>query len=607
MDPKNHPGLRAGVHGKAEETAESQLAHLTASTGPLRHALAAIAARILDTRAYEPLCYARLGDYARERAGLSARQLQDLARTHRALGGRPRLEQALLGNELPWSKVRLLARVATPQDEEAWIARARELPIRHLEREVMASMAQAGPIDPEEDPDDALLRTQVTVRCSPAVREKWLLARELAERMAGQHLRADEAIEWITAEASSALAVAPAAEDPESEGNELRGAANGEAIADDEDDESPPDPSDRAPACPIPAVIAALTVALDDADPYELDRRLRLAVELEQTLDAAIAPLPRVVASPEYEWERRYQTLETYVTEHLGMSASKARALLRVERAGDVCPDLREAFRSGRLSWAKAQCLVPLLLLDLPGEWRPHWVAWAERVTVRRLEGDVERALLLRAAHDVAWQRCKYHPERAQDAIPDAEQQMCAPEIDLEATEQIVWRVPRDVAWLFGAVREAFRARLQAAGVSAPSDGQAFEALLDHALTAWSVRDPDGSRLDPVIERDGYRCAVPGCSSRSNLHDHHIVFRSAGGSNAPGNRITLCAFHHHRCLHAGRLRVRGQAPDRLVYELGVRPGSAPLARYRSGDVALGPREADPVACRPALRLVALPA
>jgi hypothetical protein len=79
---------------------------------------------------------------------------------------------------------------------------------------------------------------------------------------------------------------------------------------------------------------------------------------------------------------------------------------------------------------------------------------------------------------------------------------------------------------------------------------------------------------------------VPGCTSRRNLHDHHLEFRSAGGSDAPENRVTLCAFHHLRCLHAGLLRVRGRAPDDLIFELGLRPGAPPLARYRSGDVAI---------------------
>ena len=100
----------------------------------------------------------------------------------------------------------------------------------------------------------------------------------------------------------------------------------------------------------------------------------------------------------------------------------------------------------------------------------------------------------------------------------------------------------------------------------------------------WSARAPGAARPDPVIERDGYRCAVPGCTSRRNLHDHHIVFRSAGGGHWEWNRVTLCAFHHQRGVHRGELIVRGRAPDALVFELGVRPGQPPLARYVSGDV-----------------------
>jgi len=32
------------------------------------------------------------------------------------------------------------------------------------------------------------------------------------------------------------------------------------------------------------------------------------------------------------------------------------------------------------------------------------------------------------------------------------------------------------------------------------------------------------------------------------------------------------------------MRVAGRAPDRLFFELGMRPDGPPLARYRSGDV-----------------------
>jgi len=50
---------------------------------------------------------------------------------------------------------------------------------------------------------------------------------------------------------------------------------------------------------------------------------------------------------------------------------------------------------------------------------------------------------------------------------------------------------------------------------------------------------------------------------------HHIVFRSAGGSDDPSNLVSLCATHHLRGVHMGRLRVWGRAPDELHWELGV--------------------------------------
>ena len=78
--------------------------------------------------------------------------------------------------------------------------------------------------------------------------------------------------------------------------------------------------------------------------------------------------------------------------------------------------------------------------------------------------------------------------------------------------------------------------------------------------------------------------AAPGCTSFRNLHDHHIRFRSAQGSDALWNRTTLCAYHHQRGVHAGGVGCTGRAPERLRFELGLRAGQPPLAVYRSGDV-----------------------
>jgi len=71
-----------------------------------------------------------------------------------------------------------------------------------------------------------------------------------------------------------------------------------------------------------------------------------------------------------------------------------------------------------------------------------------------------------------------------------------------------------------------------------------------------------------------------------NLHDHHIRFRPAGGNDTPENRITTCAFHHPRGVHAGLLRCVGRAPDGLRWEMGIRAAVTPLLAYRSGDLQM---------------------
>ena len=71
-----------------------------------------------------------------------------------------------------------------------------------------------------------------------------------------------------------------------------------------------------------------------------------------------------------------------------------------------------------------------------------------------------------------------------------------------------------------------------------------------------------------------------GCgASQRNLHAHHVLFRSAGGSDDLANLITLCAAHHQRDVHTGVIRISGRAPGELVFEL-------PLGRFRSGDRVL---------------------
>ena len=63
-----------------------------------------------------------------------------------------------------------------------------------------------------------------------------------------------------------------------------------------------------------------------------------------------------------------------------------------------------------------------------------------------------------------------------------------------------------------------------------------------------------------------------------NLHDHHIRFRSRQGGNERDNRISVCAWHHLRGIHAGTIRVTGLVSQGLIWEVGLSPGKPPLFR-----------------------------
>jgi len=362
----------------------------------------------------------------------------------------------------------------------------------------------------------------------------------------------------------------------------------------------------------IPPFLHPLLENLASADAHELDARLRRAVRLEQLLESDIAPLLRCVTAADYLWDGEYRNLGSCARDLLGMSPRKARALLRIERAGDVCPELRAAFRDGALSWVQAQQVVRLIVRDDPDTSHLRaWVAWAPCVTVRRLDETVRWALAIRDAQPQEWRVLREAPEAlarmldpggepaAGTAATDgtAGTNGTGAETDLRPTcarprpfvDTIHLRVAAapEVARLFRRVLCTVRLDLERESGRLPSEGEGFEAMIDHALRAWRVEDAwlksRSRQKTAIFERDGWRCTVPGCTSRRNLQSHHIVFRSDGGDDGAENQTTLCAFHHHRGVHAGRVRVTGQAPDRLWFELGTRAGRKPLARFRSGD------------------------
>ena len=223
-----------------------------------------------------------------------------------------------------------------------------------------------------------------------------------------------------------------------------------------------------------------------------------------------------------------FASFEHYCDERLGMSVRTVQQRVALERRLLELPPLREAMREGRISYEKARLV-------------------ARHADARSVAGWIERAEQLTC---VALRR---------ELQGNEEAQMCA-------RGQFAAWMPRYVAEI---LFRAFRAASKAAGRPL-STGEALGRVAAHFVEVWKPILAGRSTLQKqILARDRGLCQVPGCS-RAAVHAHHIEFRSAGGSDDPENLVSLCAAHHLRGVHMGRLRVRGKAPDRLQWELGAR-------------------------------------
>jgi hypothetical protein len=425
----------------------------------------------------------------------------------------------VLAGEVSWTAARIVVALATPETEAACVCAIRGRTVRAVAAIAAAfrnGVGPAGASDAEEG--EGCERVGVRLRCTKREALLWSAAVELARRTAGEELALWECAERIAAEAASAWGAPPSSDGPPGPVGPLV---------------TGPDDAEhglRHRAFPrlgwlpwtgeLPAEIVALARASADLPAREVDRRLRTVIAFLQGVDFEIGCILREMQARGLLRELGFPSLERYAVERLDLSVATARRLVALSRLERRAPDVARAYRRGRIHAFQARVLARAA--D-PASARA-WVERARVVTLRRLEMDA-------------------------DAVP---------------RDFIAFRAPPEVAALFLAMR-------MRAG--------SLERLLAHAIATWIEQ---GAQFEDYadFERDGWRCTVPGCTARRNLQSHHIRFRSAGGPDEPSNRTTLCAHHHQRGVHGpfgGTVRIRGMAPDALVFELGGR-------RYLSGDV-----------------------
>jgi hypothetical protein len=302
--------------------------------------------------------------------------------------------------------------------------------------------------------------------------------------------------------------------------------------------------------------------------------------------------------------------LTQYAQERLGMSGSRARDLARVARRLRRFPVLEAGWTEGLLATDKLLVLLPLLgegPID-PSE-EEVWLEHARHVTIRRLRDEV-RELRRRGAPvrrrsdpppapmaDEEWLRSlRRQPGRTLERVERLARHL--DEDDANMPRNLLRLVlPYELGLsLVAAMNAACARRRTFSEGSKPPEGTEeteetkktketsrrsgqsaaywrglMHLLLDYARTWDPPRDPADPRSEhaDIYERDGYRCTCPDCTSRANLQAHHLEYRSRGGSNAPSNLVTLCAYHHNHGVHdKGTLQVDGTAPGDVRYTLG---------------------------------------
>jgi hypothetical protein len=510
-EPHQHPDL---LGGEALIPFERILAGVARGREAVDLAIGEGLRALEDRDGLMDLGFSKMTDYAREKLGLAATTARDKVKLARGLETRPLLREAVRSGRLSPRKALEVLPVARGEGEKPWLLLAAASSVRELRRAVARARGQPVEGAAPESPDDErwkLLSLPLRAEDRAVVAEAMRLAGELL----GQGAPAWERLEAMAQEFLGSHPTEPT--EDEMDGPPRRGV--------------PPEDLEKALEIEsngwdwLEAVEPLAAPEVGEMEPGALDARLRELVVKRERWDEVFGALALRFTRDGLARKLGFANLGQYSKERLGMSRRALEQRAWLERRLEALPQLRHAIERGEVSYEKARLVAGVADFDSVNDW------------IRRAEGLTCVEL-----------------ERAIAATQDA--QACVRE-RLEAP------VPERVARLLDAALRA----------SAEMDGEALDPagrlarVARHFVEIWGPlllrRNTPRNRL---MERDGWWCKVPACS-RPGAQDHHIVLRSQGGGNDPGNRVALCAPHHLRGIHGGRLRVSGTAPDRLVWEL----------------------------------------
>ena len=132
LEPHSPEELRGVDRDQAARLLDGLLRRLSRQEALGRRVLGRLADRFIATGAHNRLGFARVGDYARERLGISGRELHSLAAVSRRLDTLPALGSAFENGRINWARLRTIAPVATSETAAYWLGLAEAHTSREL-------------------------------------------------------------------------------------------------------------------------------------------------------------------------------------------------------------------------------------------------------------------------------------------------------------------------------------------------------------------------------------------------------------------------------------------------------------------------------------------
>jgi hypothetical protein len=584
--------------------------------------LARAARAFVAASSWTPFGYARLGDFARERLRRSGRWLRDLGALDDAMRSLPPLADALTGDDggRPLGRVAalMIGRTASPESVDTWIALARCLTVRDLKEAIRRARAarSVAPVPGERvddrsvdetpgiEDDDLVERSLVRILVPSSVRIAFDEVLDLHRAVTGGEASVESFVEALVAE-SLASGRPPDADlvplnpchDPAiaeralarstSRWRHLSTAAGSDALAE---------------AGIVLARLEVLSRTAGRGGPADLLEQLLELIGLEDEIERKLGRLLAEMGERGAWIRLRFAGMGHYAEERLGVCRTSAENRAWLARGLARFPILRGAYESGRIGFEAALLLRRILGVGpIDRRIEEAWVARAEEATLKRLK-DEARAIdrdtaageERRPLDDATWSdSIRRAPGRTVERVRSLgahAESVGFPDVFLRL------RLPNDLASRFlGAIETARNALTVLVDEvpwhepwpepDAPSSvllARTFStrcrrvpawvglfSLLEEYTATWDDPAQSPRRAgDAVYTRAGWRCTAPGCTSRRNLEDHHVIYRSRGGDSALDNRICLCRFHHKLGEHGALASCTGKAPLGILWRLG---------------------------------------